>query len=201
MSWCSTAHTTSMAFRTRWKSFGVPGSERRGGKLHGLFGEPWRTRITSEVMALLAGGQRTYWWCAADIPRAMASKSRSRSVRSALQGEAMGLQWKHWSMAPWPMVQEDVIWVGGSLFVVGDVLRDAPGSIEGWPQMKRLPFLSLVRAWAAGGLPPSRCFGRWAQWRGLHKFHKSIGFLHCPFFGQQKAPAMQGPLCFVLGGR
>ena len=32
-------------------------------------------------------------------------------------------------------VQEDVVWVGGSLFVVGDVLRDAPGSIEGWPQM------------------------------------------------------------------
>ena len=26
-----------------------------------------------------------------------------------------------------------MIWVGGSLFVVGDVLRDAPASIPGWP--------------------------------------------------------------------
>ena len=29
--------------------------------------------------------------------------------------------------------EQDVIWVGGSLFVVGNVLRDAPHQIEGWP--------------------------------------------------------------------
>ena len=29
--------------------------------------------------------------------------------------------------------EQDVIWVGGSLFVVGNVLRDAPRQIEGWP--------------------------------------------------------------------
>jgi folylpolyglutamate synthase/dihydropteroate synthase len=29
--------------------------------------------------------------------------------------------------------ERDVVWVGGSLFVVGDVLRDAPGVIPRWP--------------------------------------------------------------------
>ena len=105
---------------------------RRGGVLHVVWGAV-ADKDSSEVMALLPEVAK-YWWCAADIPRAMSTDLVSK-VRPALQGEAMGAPVDALQGALAHAVQEDVIWVGGSLFVVGDVLRDAPGSIEGWPQM------------------------------------------------------------------
>ena len=85
------------------------------------------------MMALLPE-LATYWWCAADIPRAMAPNLVA-SVRPELNGEVLDSPLEALRGALASGASEDVIWVGGSLFVVGDVLRDAPGSIEGWPHM------------------------------------------------------------------
>ena len=84
-------------------------------------------------MALLPEAA-TYWWCAADIPRAMAPNLVA-SVRPELKGKVMDSPLEALRGALACGAREDVIWVGGSLFVVGNVLRDAPESIEGWPQM------------------------------------------------------------------
>ena len=106
---------------------------QRGGALHIVWGAV-ADKDPSAVMALLPEAA-TYWWCAADIPRAMVPNLVA-SVRSELRGEIMGSPLEALDGALAHGAKEDVVWVGGSLFVVGDVLRDAPGSIEGWPQMK-----------------------------------------------------------------
>ena len=107
-------------------------AKARGGALHIVWGAV-ADKDPSAVMALLPE-LATYWWCAADIPRAMAP-NRVASVRPELKGEIMDSPLEALQTALVSGAREDVIWVGGSLFVVGDVLRDAPESIEGWPQM------------------------------------------------------------------
>ena len=103
---------------------------QRGGALHIVWGAV-SDKDPSSVMALLPETAR-YWWCAADIPRAMAPTLVAR-VKPELQGEVMDAPLDALQSALAHGSVEDVIWVGGSLFVVGDVLRDAPASIPGWP--------------------------------------------------------------------
>jgi len=105
--------------------------ERRGGELHVVWGAVV-DKDPSAVMALLPEAAK-YWWCAADIPRAMAPNLVAK-VRLELHGEVAGSPVEALQGALASGAKEDVIWVGGSLFVVGDVLRDAPQIIEGWPQ-------------------------------------------------------------------
>ena len=105
---------------------------RRGGALHIVWGAV-ADKDPSAVMALLPEAA-TYWWCAADIPRAMAPNLVA-SVRPELRGTIMSSPLEALDGALAHGAKEDVVWVGGSLFVVGDVLRDAPESIEGWPRM------------------------------------------------------------------
>ena len=105
---------------------------RRGGTLHIVWGAV-ADKDPTAVMALLPE-LATYWWCAADIPRAM-SPIRVASVRPELKGKVMDSPLEALRGALASGAREDVIWVGGSLFVVGNVLRDAPESIERWPQM------------------------------------------------------------------
>ena len=83
-----------------------------------------------EVISLLPDNA-PYVWCAADIPRAMeASKVASAS---ALSGAVVSVPVEALAHAMDASGENDVIWVGGSLFVVGDVLRDAPQRIADWP--------------------------------------------------------------------
>lgn len=106
-------------------------TKKRGGHLHVVWGAV-SDKDASAVMGLLPE-DAMYWWCAADIPRAM-SPDLVANVRPELSGgiaaspvDALQLAWSRCEA-------DDVIWVGGSLFVVGDVLRDAPGRIPGWPE-------------------------------------------------------------------
>ncbi|MEC7693555.1 MAG: cyanophycin synthetase, partial [Bacteroidota bacterium] len=83
-----------------------------------------------EVMSLLPDNA-SYVWCAADIPRAMEA-SKVASLRPALSGAVVSVPVEALVYAMDAAGENDVIWVGGSLFVVGDVLRDAPQQIPGW---------------------------------------------------------------------
>ena len=84
-----------------------------------------------EVMSLLPDNA-SYVWCAADIPRAMEA-SKVASLRPALSGAVVSMPVAALAHALNAAGENDVIWVGGSLFVVGDVLRDAPQRIADWP--------------------------------------------------------------------
>jgi len=82
-------------------------------------------------MSLLPAEAR-YVWCAADIPRAM-NPNAVAQVRPELKGQVSTTAVEALKTAVEKAENRDVVWVGGSLFVVGDVLRDAPGVVEGWP--------------------------------------------------------------------
>jgi dihydrofolate synthase/folylpolyglutamate synthase len=84
-----------------------------------------------EVMSLLPE-YASYVWCAAVIPRAMEA-SQVATLRPALSGAVVSAPVEALAHALDAAGKNDVIWVGGSLFVVGDVLRDAPQRIEDWP--------------------------------------------------------------------
>ena len=104
--------------------------KERGGRLHVIWGTVG-DKDPSEVMALLPV-DAAYRWCAADIPRAMAV-DRVAAVRPELNGESHDTPVAALQAVLDEAEERDVIWVGGSLFVVGDVLRDASGVIPGWP--------------------------------------------------------------------
>jgi dihydrofolate synthase / folylpolyglutamate synthase len=108
----------------------LPRAKRRGGRVWIVWGAV-ADKDPQAVMSLLPSEAR-FVWCAADIPRAMNPKALSE-VRPELAGEVsssavVALQ-RTFELAD----ARDVVWVGGSLFVVGDVLRDAPTEIDGWP--------------------------------------------------------------------
>lgn len=104
--------------------------QSRGGKLWVIWGAV-ADKDHSEVMALLPE-DASYVWCAADIPRAMKA-SKVASLRPTLSGAVVESPVEALAHALDGAGEQDVIWVGGSLFVVGDVLRDAPQRIADWP--------------------------------------------------------------------
>jgi len=105
-------------------------AEERGGRLTVIWGAV-ADKDHSKVMALLPE-EATYVWCAADIPRAMPASAVSQ-LRPGLKGVVVDRPVKALERALMEASSEDVVWVGGSLFVVGDVLKDAPSVFAQWP--------------------------------------------------------------------
>ena len=105
-------------------------SERMKGKLHVVWGCVG-DKDPTDVMSLLPL-HAAYHWCRADIPRAMPLE-RLTSIRPELGGQAHPTALDAVQAAIRGASIHDLIWVGGSLFVVGDVLRDAPEQVAGWP--------------------------------------------------------------------
>ena len=105
-------------------------TQSRGGMLRVVWGAV-ADKDHHEVMSLLPENA-SYVWCAADIPRAMEA-SKVAKLRPALAGAVVNAPVEALAHAMDAAGESDVIWVGGSLFVVGDVLRDAPKRIADWP--------------------------------------------------------------------
>lgn len=105
-------------------------TKKRRGRLWVVWGAVADKDLAS-VMSLLPAEAR-YVWCAADIPRAM-NPNAVAQVRPELKGQVSTTAVEALKTAVEKAENRDVVWVGGSLFVVGDVLRDAPGVVEGWP--------------------------------------------------------------------
>jgi dihydrofolate synthase/folylpolyglutamate synthase len=114
----------------------VRASQRTKGRLHVVWGCVG-DKDPTDVMSLLPV-DATYHWCRADIPRAMPLE-RLTSIRPELGGQAHPTALDAVQAAIRGASIHDLIWVGGSLFVVGDVLRDAPEQVAGWPTV---PFSS-----------------------------------------------------------
>ena len=104
---------------------------KRRGRLHIVWGTVG-DKDPTDVMALLPV-EASYAWCSADIPRAMKADVLS-TVRPELLGRVHDSPLQALRAALDEAQEADVVWVGGSLFVVGDVLRDAPALIPGWPE-------------------------------------------------------------------
>lgn len=104
--------------------------QTRNGRLWVIWGAV-KDKDHHEVMSLLPENA-SYVWCAADIPRAMEG-SKVATLRPALSGAVVSAPVEALAHALDAAGENDVIWVGGSLFVVGDVLRDAPQRIADWP--------------------------------------------------------------------
>ena len=102
----------------------------RGGQLWVIWGAV-ADKDHSTVMSILPK-DANYVWCQADIPRAMATQDIA-AIRQELSGIESTSPIEALQYALNAGSEQDVIWVGGSLFVVGNVLRDAPHQIEGWP--------------------------------------------------------------------
>lgn len=105
-------------------------TKKRRGRLWVVWGAV-ADKDPASVMSLLPAEAR-YVWCAADIPRAM-NPNAVAQVRPELNGQVSTTAVEALKTALEMAENRDVVWVGGSLFVVGDVLRDAPGEVEGWP--------------------------------------------------------------------
>lgn len=102
----------------------------REGKVHVVWGAV-ADKDHSDVMALLPP-DAAYTWCAADIPRAMKGTEVAK-LRPELGGEVRESPAEALKHCIEEGRENDVIWVGGSLFVVGDALRDAPSVVPNWP--------------------------------------------------------------------
>jgi dihydrofolate synthase/folylpolyglutamate synthase len=102
----------------------------REGKVHVIWGAV-ADKDHSDVMALLPT-DASYTWCAADIPRAMKGADVAK-LRPELGGEVCESPAEALRHCIEEGLENDVIWVGGSLFVVGDALRDAPSVVPNWP--------------------------------------------------------------------
>jgi dihydrofolate synthase/folylpolyglutamate synthase len=105
-------------------------TKSRGGYLWIVWGAV-ADKDPASVMSLLPAEAR-YVWCAADIPRAMNPNDVSQ-VRPELNGQVSTTAVEALKHALDNAESHDLVWVGGSLFVVGDVLRDAPDMVEDWP--------------------------------------------------------------------
>ncbi len=103
---------------------------QRGGVLYVV----WGTVSDKTLETVLDWLPRTakYFWCQAGVPRAMPA-SELALLASSLGGTVCKGPVDALAAALAASNEWDVVWVGGSLFVVGDVLRDAPSEIEGWP--------------------------------------------------------------------
>lgn len=104
--------------------------DRRGGSLHVVWGAV-SDKALDPVLDLLPSFAK-YYWCQADVPRAMPASDLAASAPS-LAGTVCPRPVDALASALASANERDVVWVGGSLFVVGDVLRDAPGELRGWP--------------------------------------------------------------------
>ena len=104
--------------------------DRRGGSLHVVWGAVSDKALDS-VLDLLPRSAK-YYWCQADVPRAMPANDLAASAPS-LAGTVCPRPVDALASALASANERDVVWVGGSLFVVGDVLRDAPSELHGWP--------------------------------------------------------------------
>ena len=102
---------------------------QRGCRLHVVWGAV-ADKSLDAIMSLLPS-HASYHWCAADIPRALPARDVA-TVRPSLKGELHVSPLAALQAALKEAANSDVVWVGGSLFVIGDVLRDAPQSIDGW---------------------------------------------------------------------
>ena len=104
--------------------------DRRGGSLHVVWGAV-SDKSLDPVLDLLPRSAK-YHWCQADVPRAMPASDLAASAPS-LVGTVCSRPVDALASALASANERDVVWVGGSLFVVGDVLRDAPSELRGWP--------------------------------------------------------------------
>ena len=104
---------------------------QRKGRLHVVWGAV-SDKDQEDVLALLPDSG-IYHWCAADIPRALPALQLA-NLRAGLQGTVCGSPTDALNHALSQASLEDVVWVGGSLFVVGDVLKGAPNSVADWPE-------------------------------------------------------------------
>lgn len=102
---------------------------QRGCQLHVVWGAVGDKSLDA-IMSLLPS-HASYHWCAADIPRALPA-SDVATVRPSLSGAVHSTPVTALQVALKEATDSDIVWVGGSLFVIGDVLRDAPHAIEGW---------------------------------------------------------------------
>jgi len=109
--------------------------QARGGALHVVWGSV-ADKDLSDVLDLLPL-EASYRWCQADIPRALDAEELS-TRRPALRGTVHRRPVDALLAALRAARAEDVVWVGGSLFVVGDVLKDAPDVVPDWPTRERL---------------------------------------------------------------
>ncbi|MDE6440252.1 MAG: bifunctional folylpolyglutamate synthase/dihydrofolate synthase, partial [Bacteroidales bacterium] len=81
-----------------------------------------REKDISHVMALLPK-EATYYFCAADIERALPAKDMAaQGAAFSLQGKAYASVWAALRAAKAEAEPDDLIYVGGSTFVVAEVL-------------------------------------------------------------------------------
>ena len=97
--------------------------QNRGGQLHVVWGAV-ADKDLDAVLSLLPSDAVCHW-CQADIPRALPSeKLQETAARLGLTGSKFRRVIDAYRHALQVARPEDVIWVGGSLFVVGDLIRD-----------------------------------------------------------------------------
>ena len=97
--------------------------QKRSGQLHVV----WGAVEDKELGALLSSlpSDARFHWCQADIPRALpARKLQATAAELGLPGGCFDHVIAAYRHALNTAQPEDIIWVGGSLFVVGNLLRD-----------------------------------------------------------------------------
>ena len=89
--------------------------------LHAVFGVVNDKDATS-ILSLLPK-DATYYFCKANLPRALNEKDlQQQAQKFGLQGDAFSTVVEALEMAKKTAHSEDLIWVGGSTFVVADIL-------------------------------------------------------------------------------
>ena len=97
--------------------------EARGGQLHVVWGAV-ADKDLDAVLSLLPSDAVCHW-CQADIPRALpADELQETAAQLGLSGGCFDRVEDAYRHALHVAQPEDVVWVGGSLFVVGNLLRD-----------------------------------------------------------------------------
>ena len=97
--------------------------EARGGQLHVVWGAV-ADKDLEAVLSLLPSAAVCHW-CQADIPRALpADELQEKAAQLGLSGGCFDRVEDAYRHALDVAQPEDVVWVGGSLFVVGNLLRD-----------------------------------------------------------------------------
>ena len=95
----------------------------QGGQLHVVWGAV-ADKDLDAVLSLLPS-DAVFHWCQADIPRALpAEELQETAAQLGLSGGCFGRVEDAYRHALHVAQPEDVVWVGGSLFVVGNLLRD-----------------------------------------------------------------------------
>jgi len=95
----------------------------RGGQLHVVWGTV-ADKDLDAVLSLLPSDAVCHW-CQADVPRALPAESlQETAAKLGLSGGCFDRVIDAYRHALHVAQPEDVVWVGGSLFVVGNLLRD-----------------------------------------------------------------------------